>query len=145
MKKIHSLLVIGTLFLFVACKKDKSESARMDLITTGTWKLIGLTSQPGHDVDGDGNIDTDLYAFYDVCEKDNLYVFKRNGEYEINEGASKCDASDPQIYTSHWQFSNGETEIIIDGDKGTIDELTSSTLRIRGGYQGETYTFTFGR
>ncbi len=145
MKKVNGLLVIATLFLFTACQKDKSESARMDLITTGTWKLIALTSQPGNDIDGDGIIDTDVFAFYDVCEKDNFYVFKRNGEYEVNEGASKCDASDPQVYTSHWQFSKNETEIILDGDTGKIEELTSSTLRISGEAQGQTYTFTFGR
>ena len=145
MKKVHHLLVIAMLLVVGACKKDKNESARMDLITTGTWKLVALTQSPGHDIDGDGTIDTDVFVFYDDCEKDNFYVFKRNGDYVGNEGATKCDPSDPQAATTHWQFSDNETKIIIDGDIGTIEELSSSLLVISGTAQGETYTFTYGR
>ena len=145
MKKISNLIIVSMLCLFAACKKDKSASARMNLITTGSWKLFGLTTQPGSDMNGDGIIDNDLFLFYEDCEKDNIYTFKRNGEYEVNEGASKCDPSDSQVGTSHWQFANSETEIIIAGDKGKIEELTSNTLVIKGELQGETLTFTFGR
>ena len=145
MKKVSTIIIVGMLCLFAACKKDKSESARMNLITTGTWKLNGLTAQPGLDLDGDGVIDNNIFMLYDVCEKDNIYSFKKNGEYEINEGTSKCDPSDPQVNTSDWKFVNNETEIIIDGDRGKIEELTSNILVIRGEAQGQTFTFTYGR
>ena len=146
MKKVHLVLAIATLSLVAACKKDKSDdSARMNLITTGKWKLVALTSQPGHDVDGDGIADTDMFAFMDLCEKDNLIVFKKSGEYEVDEGPTKCDPSDPQVATSHWQFTNNDTGIIIDGDLGKIEELTNSLLVISGQLQGEKYTFTYGR
>ena len=145
MKKARTIMVIATLFIFAACKKDKSDSPRMDFISTGTWKLFGLSAQPGYDVDGDGYIDNDIYQFYDVCEKDNVYTFKKNGEYVIDEGASKCDPADPQVYNSHWEFRNGESKIMIDGDLGVIDELTSTTLVIKGEAMGQTFTFTYGR
>jgi len=145
MKKVSIIVVVGLLCLSVACKKDKSESGRMNLITTGSWKLFGLTVQPGHDLDGDGIVDNDLFLMYDECEKDNIYTFKKNGEFEVSEGVSKCDPSDPQVSTSHWKFTNSETEIIIAGDKGKIEELTNSILVITGEVEGETLTFTFGR
>jgi len=145
MKKVINLITVGMLCFIVACKKEKSESARMNLITTGTWKLMGLTMQPGIDQDGDGVVDNDVFPFYDECEKDNFYTFKRNGEYEGNEGASKCDPSDPQVATTQWKFTNNEREIIIDGDRGKIEELTSNILVISGEAQGQTVTFTYGR
>ena len=146
MKKVHLLLAIAMLSLVVACKKDKSDdSVRMNLITTGEWKLVALTSQPGHDVDGDGIADTDMFAFMDLCETDNLIVFKKSGEYQVDEGPTKCDPSDRQVSTSHWQFTNNDTGIIIDGDVGKIEELTTSLLVISGQLQGETYTFTYRR
>jgi hypothetical protein len=145
MKKVGNTIVVGMLFILIACKKDKSDSQRVDLISTGTWKLFGLTAQPGYDVDGDGYIDNNLYLFYDACEKDNIHTFRKNGEYQIDEGASKCDPADPQVYSSHWEFRNGESEIMIDGDLGVIEELTSTSLRIRGQIPGQAITFTFGR
>ena len=145
MKQAYSIIaIVVVLIIAIGCKKDK-DSSRMGIITSGTWKLIALSTEPGYDVDGDGHIDTDLFAFYDLCEKDDYFTFKSNGTYEINEGPTKCDPSDPQVYTSDWQFANNETEIIIDGDRGVIEELTNSTLRIRAEQPGEKFIFTFGR
>lgn len=43
------------------------------------------------------------------CQTDDLYIFYANREhtYRITEGASKCDAADPDVIAeSNWQFVN---------------------------------------
>ena len=67
-----------------------------------------------------------------ACEKDNFdnYLPGHTGEY--NEGASKCDASDPQTWPFTWTFAENETKLIFDGfDVYTLIELTPSTLIIK--------------
>jgi hypothetical protein len=89
------------------------------------------TLTPPYDLDGDGTPDADAYATFEPCEKDNFFVFKKDGTLETNQGASKCSPSDPQIETGTWSFSNNETEITIDGILCTIQELTSSNFRVK--------------
>ena len=127
---IALLMIAGS-----SCKKeDKVETpSKTDILTAGTgqWKMSVYTLTPPYDLDGDGAPDTDAYATFEPCEKDNYFVFKKDGVLETNEGASKCDAADPQIEMGTWSFSNNETEITIDGILCTIQELTSSKLRVK--------------
>jgi Domain of unknown function (DUF5004) len=147
MKKITYIVTLAILLFSMGCKKDndKPNQSRMDLITAGQWKIIALTLVPGYDIDGDGDLDTDIFQDFDICEKDDFYVFKSNGIFEVNEGPSKCDASDPQVVSGSWSFANQEKEIILDGSPGTIEELTSSRLRMKFVEQGETTTVTWGK
>ena len=133
------LPVYLSVFLMVAtnsCKKeDKVEPppSKTDILTAGTgqWKMSAYTLTPPYDLDGDGTPDTDAYATFEACEKDNYFVFKKDGALETNEGATKCSPNDPQIEMGTWSFSNNETEITIDGILCTIQELTSSKLRVK--------------
>ena len=61
----------------------------------------------------------------------------------MNEGATKCDASDPQSEILDWSFVNEEKELIIDGDRVTILELTPSRLRLSGNVLGVIAEATF--
>jgi hypothetical protein len=77
------------------------------------------------------------------CEKDNFETYKTNGEWETNEGATKCDANDPQIWTLSWAFAENETKLIFGGtDEYTLDELTATTLKFHSTFveNGVTYT-----
>ncbi|HYJ37611.1 MAG TPA: DUF5004 domain-containing protein [Chitinophagaceae bacterium] len=147
MKKITYILTLAILVFSLGCKKDndKQNQTRMELITTGQWKIIALTQVPGYDIDGDGDLDTDIFQDFDICEKDDYYIFKSNGIFDVNEGPSKCDASDPQVVSGSWSFANQEKEIILDGTQGTIEELSSTRLRMRFVEQGETTIVTMGR
>ena len=115
----------------------------MELLTTGQWKVVAFTLSPPFDLDGDGDLDSDAYALMDACERDDFFIFKTDGKYEVNEGATKCDASDPQSELYDWAFVNEEKELIIDGDRVTIQELTSSRLRVSGNVFGVTAELTF--
>ena len=74
----------------------------------------------------------------EACQRDNIWNFKSDGTYTVTEGASKCDPSDPDTVTSGtWQLTDSDTKIVIDDINEapqtlTIDELTSSTLKISG-------------
>jgi hypothetical protein len=132
-KKIPLLaLVFVLLTVFSACKKDKKETpkSKTDLLTTGQWKMTAFTVSPPMDLDGDGIVDSDVYATMGACEKDDYYIFKKDGTLEQNEGASKCDPLDPQTETVDWSFVNDEKEIIFIGTRATILELTATRFRM---------------
>lgn len=128
MKKLFILLITA---LFISgCKKDDKSQSKTDMLTSVQWKMSAFTISPPMDIDLDGIIDSDLYATYDACNKDDYFVFKKDGTLDINEGPSRCSSYDPQVETVNWAFVNDEKEIIIDGDRGTIKELTASRFVI---------------
>jgi hypothetical protein len=126
------LLTVTGAITFQACKKDKKDSAKTktEFITTGTWKITAQTANPALDWDGDGDVETNLFADTEACLKDNFITFKTNGTAEENEGATKCDPLDDQIYNMTWNFSANETKIVVDGDEFTLVELTATKLTI---------------
>ena len=144
MKKTYSTLALILLLFTIACKKENKEN-RTDLITSGNWKMIGHTIQPGYDYDGDGDIDTDIFPLMDACEKDNSFLFKKDGTLEINEGATKCDQADPQVYAVGWEFRNDEKKILVLWEEFEIDELTNSRMKLRQVFNGDTEVLTFGK
>lgn len=135
---------------FQACKKDKKDSTKTktELITTGSWKLTAYTINPAADLDFDGDTETNVFIYLDGCIKDDVTTFKTNGTAEGDEGATKCDAADPQTYSLTWSFTSNETKINIDGDEYNLIELTATTIKISSSYvdTGVTYTeeITFG-
>ena len=63
-------------------KKDKEDNAtktKIELLTTGTWKLISYTSTPAYDWYGNGVYATDIFAVLDPCEADGFDTYKVNG------------------------------------------------------------------
>lgn len=66
-----------------------------------------------------------------ACSKDDILVFKADKTYEWNDGASKCKATDVQVYEKGtWEFNSSETEMIWNKkDTYKVLELGSSTLR----------------
>ena len=128
------LALLLMLAAFSACKKDKDHSepplTKMELLTAGQWRMTVYTLSPPIDIDLDGQVDADGLATFQPCEKDDYLFFHTDGTAEINEGPTKCDASDPQTDTIKWAFVNDEKEIVIDGDRATIVELTKSRFRV---------------
>lgn len=124
-----------------ACKKDDADRSKTDLVTDGSWNLTSLVS----DQDGNGTYEFNDLSFAPSCFRDNFYVFKTNYELEINEGATKCDLTDPQVDVVSWSFGSNETIMFIDTEPQTILELTGSTLKLKqdnGGGSSTVATFT---
>ena len=60
------------------------------------------------------------------CITDNFITYFPNGNYEVNEGARKCDPNDPVGATGVWSFNQTETQLFIDfGDSTQTWEIIS--------------------
>ena len=151
-QSIVLLIMIIGLTTTLSCKKNKDETAgktKTELLTTGTWKLTAYTSSPAYDWYGNGVYATDIFAALNPCQADGFDTYKTNGIMEINEGAIKCQPTDPQTFTATWAFTDNEKKIRYDGvDDYELVELTTTTMRLQSTFveNGVTYTHyeTFG-
>ena len=145
---IALLLMITVIATTLSCKKDKEENAntvksKTELITKGSWKRTALVSNPAYDWNANGVFDTNILNTMFSCEKDNFETYQANGMVVTNEGATKCDSSDPQTWSVTWSFGDNETKLIWDGnDVYTLLELTETTLKFQSTFteNGVTYT-----
>lgn len=141
MKKLIFLFAASFFIFFIqGCNKKDEALSKTQLLTTGSWNLTALVS----DRDANGTYETDDYAGYPACFKDNYSTFLINGDLEMNEDTAKCNPTDPQTVLKHWQLTNNETTLVIDGANDLI-ELSKTTLKIKltlaGGASGLS-TFT---
>ena len=142
------LLLITSAIITLSCNKDEDKNTntaktKTELLTAAPWKRTALISTPAYDWNADGTFATDILTAMWPCEKDNLDIYKTNGTIETNEGATKCNPSDPQSWTTTWVFAVNETKLIFDGtDEYTVVELTETTLKFQSTFveNGVTYT-----
>lgn len=150
MKKIFLACFVLPL-AFAACNKDKDKGtpdpvdpidtvltvpvSKFTILTTDKWKLteafVNNTA---------GELAIDYYSTMKDCEKDNFFFFNASGSITLDEGATKCSASDPQTTTDgNWSFSadtskmtlSGSSLLPVDGDHTIkILTLTATTLKV---------------
>ncbi|HTF82095.1 MAG TPA: hypothetical protein VL947_10230 [Cytophagales bacterium] len=78
-------------------------------LTSGSWITVKTTiKKRGTDVDSLSSTPT-------ACEADNFSTWKSDGSYTIDEGALKCNASDPQIEHGDYTLSD-DGKTLIDND-----------------------------
>ena len=126
----YSVFII--VFLLFACNKTDNNVSKTALLTSGSWKLTAVVS----DNDADGTYETDDYAGFPDCYKDNFYIFHTNGVLEMNEGPFMCDPTDPQTETTNWQLINNDANLMIWNDTWEVLELTNTTLKWKEAYPG---------
>lgn len=113
--------------LLTSCIKNKNEADivadKTNILTTGIWRFTGYKyTSASSDI---------TYADLPDCRKDDLRSFKNDRTGQIDEGPSKCNNSDPQSVTCHWQFLDVYAyEIEIDSKKFIVDWLTNNDFRI---------------
>jgi|SRR5688572_27379896 len=142
------VLMITGITTTLSCKKPKDENSntaktKTELITSGPWKRTAFTATPAYDWNADGTFDTNILNTMFPCEKDNFETYQTNWMVVTNEGASKCDSSDPQTWSVTWAFGDNETKLIWDGnDVYTLLELTETILKFQSTFveNGVTYT-----
>jgi len=98
MKKLL-IILLATAFL-TSCNKDDSTppKTKTQLLTQGTWRFSAAT------VGG-----SDVSAFLQTCQKDNTMTFAAAGTGNVDEGATKCNAPDPQSNPFTWSWQSSET------------------------------------
>ncbi len=93
--------IAAVFFFFPACQKDNNTPApktKTDLISQATWRFSSAS------VGG-----TDVSAFLQPCQKDNILTFAAAGTGTADEGPTKCNAGDPQTNPFTWSFLSNET------------------------------------
>jgi len=145
MKKILFTALILSSF-FVGCKKKEDKPAtaqtRTQLLTANNWLMTAFTVNPP--IAAGGTQISDLFAQMGNCSKDDLTKFNTNLTVLYDEGATKCDPSDPQTTNGIWSFNTDETIITVDGDSQKIETLNATQLKISSTEveDGISYTFT---
>jgi hypothetical protein len=107
-----SALFIPAILLMVnSCSKSSSSQTaktKMQLITASAWKY----DTAGIDLDNNGTIDAALPAGYlKSCQTDNLLYFNADSTGTEDEGATKCNSTDPQTAPFTWSFNASQTVI----------------------------------
>lgn len=153
MKKFNVLLGILALFILStsSCKKDSTtgpgtttepQLSKKEMLA-GTSQKTWMRTKTY--LNGD-----ETTSSQKACSMDDIHVFKTAGTYEIQPGATKCDASE-QSMIGDWTFGNNETYVIvkymIGGQPYTInykiDQLTKTSMKLTMAYQGNNYTDEF--
>lgn len=112
-KTILSTFLIGLVLVF-SCKKNettvtpKSNTEYLASTISKSWKntKAQATTQ---------GLTIDLVATQPTCVVDNVLTFSTNKTYEIREGATKCNAADPDlVLKANWSFSADEKKFTVD-------------------------------
>ena len=128
--KTAFVFILLTLMAF-ACKKEDTSSLTKDLAKSRWQKTQILIS-------ADSILDTipTIVVVSPTCKSDNIWSFDANNNtFTLDEGASKCDVSDPQIKDQGIiEEQNNGTRLLVDGE-GTneiweINSFTSSSFRV---------------
>jgi hypothetical protein len=138
MKKYISCVALAGLVMFAACSK-KNDPAPLTpeqlIVTPKGWVATAITINPAVQEPGFPPV-TDFLAFLDPCVKDDITFFTLDLKYKVDEGASKCSPSDPQIFDQGtWSFNPAKTIITTLTSTGgdpvvyIIAELSASTFK----------------
>lgn len=143
---IASLLILIAI-LHINCGKDDNPppaaKTKTELISNASWKFSDAT------VNG-----LSVKGFLQACQKDNILTFLSAGTGTADEGAAKCDPSDPQTNPFTWSFQTNETVLFVStpfftggNSTFTIVSLTetelvvSQNITISGSSQNAIITF----
>lgn len=145
MKKLIYLLFVTTILLSSCAKETSYLEAGVDTEGEGgsgggtstaalegtKWKMTALLF--GQEIAGQ-KVELDLLKDADACSKDNIMSFEKQGVFIFDEGATKCDSSDPQQEKGTWSLSADKkkltlTSLALNDDTGpiTYDVVATST------------------
>lgn len=130
MKKFLIIAFISTMMLGLgACTKSDDNTTttpattaptKAELLTAKKWLRTSIV------LNG-----TDIFPTFDACDKDDFHIFKAGGVFNADNGPTKCDPADDQIFTvSTWALSANDTKLTFDGDEFTIVELTATSMKL---------------
>lgn len=122
----HFSYFLLLLVLVVSCKKDKNQDL-LTILTSKTWKYSLADKNPSTNGTGVA-IPFNVIA---ECEKDNVFQFKNDGNLLVQSGITKCAPTDPATKTVTYSYNAQTQELILDGIKCTVLELTKDQLKYK--------------
>lgn len=131
MKKAVALLLMLAVFAASCIFRDD-----MQALTHKKWRLQSWTESSlalG---------ETDLYAQLPDCKKDDFLNFEYESVLITDEGATKCNETDPQTVNSYWHMSDGLTELRLYNDTTsttyTVKNISRKNLELETTFEDET-------
>jgi hypothetical protein len=123
-------LLVLTLIYFVSCTKDDDkQSPNPNLLTSGKWYVESILYDPPIDFLNNGVFVTDVFPFYEPCEKDDFFEFVLPSTLHVNRGATKCWPTEDQIDYGTWKLLNNDSQVeISDGIETVLFDLTGNKL-----------------
>ena len=123
MKRFRLPLLLLTLIAVAGCGKDPVLT-KADLLAKA-WKYKSFSASAGA-------LTVDVLSQMRPCELDDIYRFKSDKTFAVEEGLTKCAPTDPQIKESGpWRFNAAETKLYLGTDSVEVIELTSTSLHLR--------------
>jgi hypothetical protein len=108
-------ILLSLLFILLttsSCSKEEDNgNSTITLITRGPWKFSKATAS-GVDVSG----------LIESCIKDNILIFQSGTPQNtgsLNEGATRCNPTDPQMIDFFWEYDASFRKITITGVGGS--------------------------
>ena len=108
-KAIYLCMILTT--LFVACEKEKQEAPKStrELLVEKKWYKTAILVNPAF------MGMTNLYDSLIPCQKDDIFTYRNNGNYEIDNGILKCSPSSPQIDSATmWKLQDNKLITTLD-------------------------------
>ncbi|MES2731906.1 MAG: lipocalin family protein [Bacteroidota bacterium] len=124
--------VLLSMTLFSSCKKKEEVSLPpAQLLAAKSWKL----TDTGFMASG---MPSSYFSHIDDCSKDDLEIYKSDGNQLTDEGVTKCSSTDPQ------QTNNGMWTLSADGKIITLKKGTTITTYTITELTGTTFKYTSG-
>jgi hypothetical protein len=126
---VTALLLLITFTLNTGCEKDDNNPPSGKTVTERLTQQTWIFQEAGLDGDKNGTVDQQD-PYLQACRKDNLVTFNSNGTGVNDEGATLCNAGDPQTVPFVWTLSNGDKNLTVDNTTVTIHEITDNTMKV---------------
>ncbi|UYQ94021.1 hypothetical protein MKQ68_02815 [Chitinophaga horti] len=129
MNKLKLAMPLALALFAFACDKEKDAKPKTtEEKLIGKWSYHSITSDKPFIWEDGGTATTDGMANMAACIKDNYLELKADNVMQENEGPTKCDPDDDQIYAGEWSLDG--TEIVIDEEVYKLISVDGSTLKV---------------
>ncbi|MBP1616809.1 MAG: hypothetical protein H6Q14_636 [Bacteroidetes bacterium] len=112
------------LFVLAVTNCDKNNEENGNILLTKTWKRTVIDKKPTSNPAG-----KILYDAILECEKDDTFTFNADNTLTIHKGLNKCDPTDSNSRVVKYSYDNQKNELIIDGIKYTLSEVSNGQIK----------------
>lgn len=141
MKIVLNLIVLVGI-VFTSCKKENSTPGKIDLLTARPWIMQKYEGKIPP-----STVWVDYFTgWVSDCDKDDKWIFSRDGGMELNEHTITCSGSAPNSVKDvfNWFFSDNEQYLTVDGVVHNISLLDENNLVLSNNVTGGEFRVTYG-
>ena len=125
---LSALLLVG----LAGCSK-KDDSAVLtptDLLSAKNWRKSAQTTSTVYSTSSTPSVQ-DEYSSVQACRRDDFTKFNTDNTVTVDEGATRCYATDPQTRTYKWNLNSVTTQLTLNGIVYDVTTLSATTLSLR--------------